>query len=487
MLVSQELADKMYSKSGFLYKSFARLFKNSLWQKSVPGGFSICPFFWLSLLSLMVFTPFIHLPVKLLVKPIFRIFKTLCKLIMVGPLVALDNFIISKVNNQGDRGTGVALGIIFLGVVIGYVLTTQAVIGTGLAGFIIPFIAIQGLLLMGFISHVYKFNRHANKALHWIYPALFCMALIAASLIWAPYTIPALFSGIAAIIIALYNAVVGIIGIIVYLVVLVSTWLAATAVDIFVIVKPVLPLLLTIGGSLMALGWIIEKYFTEFESKKDHTEAWKDHIAYKLLDINGYGTTDSIQFRHAVVSFSDIKTPTKSLAKYVNIRMAYLLTESYFGAFFEKVKNINPTSISNYGKTKKYDLEFTSEYVGVLTPELYKEYTEICSELYEDLDKFEYNSERSEKLSGLISDYDKVLEAEVYVTDQIRNYKIKVKNESKRQAAIDEWCENFCNRVTKVIDPVKTKLSLVKQWMSLGWSLLKDRKKNVCPYFTFKD
>ena len=50
-----------YSKKSWVYHHFSYLFDNPLWEKSVPQGFSLCPYFWLALFSLAIFRPFVYL------------------------------------------------------------------------------------------------------------------------------------------------------------------------------------------------------------------------------------------------------------------------------------------------------------------------------------------------------------------------------------------------------------------------------------------
>lgn len=60
-LISDNLVSAWYSRTSWVYKSFAFLFVNPLWQKPVPQGFSLCPLFWLALFSLFLFRPLVYL------------------------------------------------------------------------------------------------------------------------------------------------------------------------------------------------------------------------------------------------------------------------------------------------------------------------------------------------------------------------------------------------------------------------------------------
>lgn len=59
-LVPSSIISAWYVRTSFVYRNFAFLFCNPLWQKPVPKGFSLCPFWWLSLFSLFVVRPFVY-------------------------------------------------------------------------------------------------------------------------------------------------------------------------------------------------------------------------------------------------------------------------------------------------------------------------------------------------------------------------------------------------------------------------------------------
>lgn len=74
MLVSQNIVNRWYNKNHWIYRQFAYLFKNPLWSKTIPNGFSVCPYFWLALFSAFLFKPFFVFPLyglSRLLRPIF--------------------------------------------------------------------------------------------------------------------------------------------------------------------------------------------------------------------------------------------------------------------------------------------------------------------------------------------------------------------------------------------------------------------------------
>lgn len=58
MIVKRSIVERWYQKDSWVYRQFSYLFENQLWDGTVPNGFSVCPYFWLSLFSFFVFKPF---------------------------------------------------------------------------------------------------------------------------------------------------------------------------------------------------------------------------------------------------------------------------------------------------------------------------------------------------------------------------------------------------------------------------------------------
>lgn len=71
--MKSRLIEDWYRRDSFIYKNFHYLFENELWKTRVPDGFSVCPYFWLSMFSLLVFRP-IAVVVHRLIRPLFRSF-----------------------------------------------------------------------------------------------------------------------------------------------------------------------------------------------------------------------------------------------------------------------------------------------------------------------------------------------------------------------------------------------------------------------------
>ena len=72
MLVKRSIVEKWYQRDSWVYKQFSCLFSNPLWNKKIPNGFSVCPYFWLSLFSFFIFHPFFVAPIQYIIIPIIK-------------------------------------------------------------------------------------------------------------------------------------------------------------------------------------------------------------------------------------------------------------------------------------------------------------------------------------------------------------------------------------------------------------------------------
>lgn len=59
MLVPEHLVKQWFKPSSRVYQNFSYLFQNPLWNKPLPKGFTVCPYFWLSMFSMFIFRPII--------------------------------------------------------------------------------------------------------------------------------------------------------------------------------------------------------------------------------------------------------------------------------------------------------------------------------------------------------------------------------------------------------------------------------------------
>jgi hypothetical protein len=110
-LVSDSCVKAWFQTDSWVYKGFEYLFRNPLWRARTPVGFSLCPYFWLALFSILIFKP--------IIVPICLGFKWLIKkIIKLGgvPIRSLDEYFgrrwfKSLAYNTG-KGIAILIGLI---------------------------------------------------------------------------------------------------------------------------------------------------------------------------------------------------------------------------------------------------------------------------------------------------------------------------------------------------------------------------------------
>lgn len=112
MLIKKSIVEKWYQTDSWVYKNFAYLFQNPLWTKRVPNGFSVCPYFWMNMFSLLVFRPFIVFPIQYFLLPIMRFIGKPARVVDEGIFKLLTRLL----NGNGTYVPAMGLlgGIVFL-------------------------------------------------------------------------------------------------------------------------------------------------------------------------------------------------------------------------------------------------------------------------------------------------------------------------------------------------------------------------------------
>lgn len=125
MLIKRSIVEKWYQRDSWVYKNFSYLFSNPLWKKRVPYGFSVCPYFWLSLFSFFIFRPVVVAPVVFGILPLIK---------LIGwPAEKFDRFLYKKFfrTDCNHYSPGVAtLGCISIILLLGMAISVIAMFGT---------------------------------------------------------------------------------------------------------------------------------------------------------------------------------------------------------------------------------------------------------------------------------------------------------------------------------------------------------------------
>lgn len=145
-LVPLNTVHRWYQRDSWVYRNFEYLFNNPLWNKNVPNGFSLCPYFWLAIFSMTIFRGFVYavLGFRIITKP-------------VGKLVHKTDIIIAEFFiGDDDPSFGIpsmlATAMLFTVSCFGYMIYTiiVAYIGAGiLSALIVPLTLLITLIVCG--------------------------------------------------------------------------------------------------------------------------------------------------------------------------------------------------------------------------------------------------------------------------------------------------------------------------------------------------
>jgi|GEM_PF-3891830 len=131
MLVPEKMVKAWYKKTHPIYKGFKYLFKNELWQKDVPEGFSVCPFFWFGLFGMTGFR-------FCFVWPIYYIFQPILRSTVAKPFKVVDDFGRNHCPFPITKETGAGIAsLILMGFavsIVGFVLSL--IVGVFLGGLV---------------------------------------------------------------------------------------------------------------------------------------------------------------------------------------------------------------------------------------------------------------------------------------------------------------------------------------------------------------
>lgn len=122
MLVKEDIVKQWYCRDHWIYKNFRYIFQNELWKKSVPNGFSVCPYFWMAVLLSPAIRVLLVWPIKYLITPVPR---------LIG-LDRLDAYLIKKLyDNPGEAQPWSGIGVAtMIGLVVSLLSTLLFLVGT---------------------------------------------------------------------------------------------------------------------------------------------------------------------------------------------------------------------------------------------------------------------------------------------------------------------------------------------------------------------
>jgi len=82
-LVSDKLIDRWLEEDSFVYKNFAYIYENPIWGKNIPSGYSLCPYFWMSIIIGFVL-------LRVLLVPVYQVVSFIISRCLCSPLITID-------------------------------------------------------------------------------------------------------------------------------------------------------------------------------------------------------------------------------------------------------------------------------------------------------------------------------------------------------------------------------------------------------------
>lgn len=510
MLVSEELANKMYSKSGFLYKNFTILFQNALWHKSMPSGFAICPFFWLSLIG-AIFRVLIHWPVEYLIKPICKGVFTCVKLAVsglnkgtAGLMHLIDNQIrrvYQKIFPSQDFDDGIcsAITAIIFGCSVGLWFLVKFLAGivmgifaTGIAGYIIPLATIPILVGMFVFMGLLKFKYHKCEKNHFVYPLALLLALIGVSVVFTPYAIPAIGAAIGGFIVSLVGAICAcIMGI------LSGAWWCIESIGMgfglmwpsIVELAPTAGLIVGIVASFGLVGLGLDKFMQSRPAGEVETvdpNAPKPWWRSQWESLFAYQMAMNISDSEILNRFRTVHKKDKATILYIKSVVAkrFVRTCPPLVRRIDSLGVIRPVINVRYIETRPDERRMFK--LGKVNGQLVAKLdVGDASKAYDLIDEAEdlIIFKKDDGIYAILETFSEEYEKDEKVAAMLERFAGRVEKLNTMFVAVEVICSKAC----AVGRPIRKKASLVGEWCKLGWDTAWKKKKDVCPWKTFHD
>ena len=498
MFVKKSIVEKWYQRDSLVYRNFSYLFVNALWEKRIPQGFTVCPYFWMSMFSLLIFRPFFVAPIKYIILPILHFFGK--------PALAVDEFLFGVAKrNFGDtygnyfKGSGFFIGFLSLTIMLGMfliliVLGSKAValyiaLSTTALGLFVFYSAASFLSLFGVIAIHKVFTKTKCKTMYYL--LVWAVLFVIASFVVVPTETMAILSIVAT---SIGQAIVN-----VAIVVGHSTaWavyglvsLAWAGLKIVFLWKPIPALLMPWWGFLVILtimGWVSDKLFKYFDRK--YVSNVRQTNPQELFDT--YRSAWIKTFIRILMTHPRWKN-NRVLSDHLNDHCTYKAALNYRQTLLHEA----------FETMWKNELDKLQQKYPIIEKEMWG-FIERAEEYPTDrrFDIIRYN------LSETNPDFPK-MDVDVFITilvDKINNHtgvkslalhyrELENRADKKAEAKKTSWSHVTCLRVTGEI--ANTVKSVGRGIKTLGvqtatlfaylWMLIKATKQGACPYFQFTD
>lgn len=496
MLVKRSIVEKWYQRDSWVYKNFAFLFQNPLWTKSVPRGFTVCPYFWMSLFSFIIFRPLFVAPIQFLLLPIIRLGGK--------PVMALDKWLLKTLQrfNWAPEGVGSGGGLGFTLLFLLAVTMVVAAAGLLVVGVIkfYPYITISRLGTFSFWSIATVISLGGIIALHkkvtdteckTIYYLFAWLVLdFIGMFIFIPNELGAGTKSVLSVIGMLCREIGSVIWLILQFL---GHWL-------YVIFgwKPIAELYVPWWGYVIAftiLAWLSTSLLTKFEykapvfnpneteeeRKKRNRNAWSS-LLLRTLMANKFWGTGQVMSDYDGDVYDALDSHSEILA-----------AKEYCMAIYQKAIEI---------------------FFGEDLNKLQQTYPDITPDAWEAIRGIENTEVRFERLqlvwSGIrLNNTFTNCRFQVAVVDAIKTPEInaaikelaalydaeEARKEKRRLAKKNSWSHQMCLKVTGTLSVGFNRFGRGFKWIAVQlwtllaylWMLVKAKKQGACPYFQFTD
>jgi hypothetical protein len=493
MLIKKSIVEKWYQRDSWVYKNFSYLFSNPLWKKRVPYGFSVCPYFWLSLFSFFIFRPVVVAPIIFGILPIIK---------LIGwPAEKFDRFLFKKFFKGDDRdytpgvatlapfaflmGAVMILAFVAKGSVYAYTLWTYVAgpeTGSTIGRF--SYWSALTFLAMWLVIGVHKgVTKSECKTHYYIFPWL--LLFIVSSFIVIPTE---MLHGIGIFLASIWGFIVGACSVIWWglsssVILLASAiWTAIKFAPLFGMSWVLLLVYITIIGYVINklvnyMDYLekknIGKGLSEAERIAQNRTAWL-HLFYRVLMQGDHWK------KHYYLD--------EELRSYDSQRMA-LRTYEYEILFAGLAKYLS-SKLDELQAT--YPLPDMSKWEDAMGMGVHR-WGELGDITNNPLAKFYFdNVQFKATLKEVVAtgELGEKIKAQKEYYDSIAAQK-----EEKKTSRKESWSHQMCLKVTAKIGIVSENLwDITKDiFINIGvffaymWTLVKAKKKGVCPYIVFSD
>jgi hypothetical protein len=494
MLVKKEIVEKWYLRDSWVYRNFSYLFVNPLWEKRIPKGFTVCPYFWMSMFSLLIFRPFIVAPLKYIVLPIIN---------AIGkPAHMVDKFMFniakSLLRSKADyfKGGGFAMAIAGLliaavaciggCVVIDYAIKAHAALTTTNLG-VFTFYSMLSFAVLFSIICIHKlFTKTECKTMYYL--VVWAVLFAISAFVFVPTESIAIGGNIAS---AIGHIFVGIAACGWKLISTVSIFLWTWTKFIFMW-KPVDSFVLPWWGyfvGLTVIGWLFDKISCYYDAKQ----------------------TEYIRKTHPEQIFAAYRSAW--IENFVNLMMMNSQWKNG-GAWEDEITSGDCCIINAASQFKMTLLRDTFEtYWKKELDQLQTDYPTFPKELFEEVKSDNFHTDNRfhlvrkkmvEKYPNFpvmdVDNFIKVFVKEIGKSVAVQNlarfyHEQEAAAIAKAAAKKNSWSHvtclkvtgNIANTVKSVGRGLKTACVQTGTFFAYLWVLIKAKKQGACPYFQFTD